>query len=413
VRAVMPPLRILHVTPYAPEAWAYGGIPRVTGTLTRELARQGHQVTICATDACSATTRMTGIPRGTARRPASFRTADGVDVRVFRNLSNRLAYHAQMYLPIGLGRFLKEHAREFDVAHLHACRNSPGVLASRALWRAGVPYLLAPNGTAPRLERRLLAKRAFDLVAGHAVSRRAARFLAVSRSEMRQLAGCGIEATRVREIPNPVDIDELDQLDALGLKGGFRDRLGVGDSPLIVFLGKITPRKRVDLLVRAFAALRRPRAHLAIAGNDMGGLSEARAAVRSLDLGGRVTFTGLLTGADRLVALADADVVVYASEHEVFGLVPLEALLAGTPVVVADDSGCGEIITSLGGQHVVPAGDVGALSRAIASVLDSPERSKAAAAEAGIEVRRRYSGRAVAASLSDLYAEIVAEPLPV
>jgi len=81
----------------------------------------------------------------------------------------------------------------------------------------------------------------------------------------------------------------------------------------------------------------------------MGGLTEARSAIRALGLSSRVTITGLLTGSDRLEALADADVAVYASEQEVFGLVALEALLAGTPVVVADDSGCGEIVGALGG----------------------------------------------------------------
>src|SRR5581483_10178402 len=51
------PMRILHVSPYAPDAWAYGGIPRLVGTLTRELARRGHQVTLCTTDAHGQRTR--------------------------------------------------------------------------------------------------------------------------------------------------------------------------------------------------------------------------------------------------------------------------------------------------------------------------------------------------------------------
>src|SRR5207237_10260572 len=84
----------------------------------------------------------------------------------------------------------------------------------------------------------------------------------------------------------------------------------------------------------------------------------------------RTIFTGLLCGRERLEALADADVVVYPSRDEVFGLVPLEALCSGTPVVVADDSGCGEVIARTGGGQIVSQGDASAVARAIADILD-------------------------------------------
>ena len=84
-----------------------------------------------------------------ACRRRDTRTHDGVTLRVFPNLSNTLAYRFQLFLPIGLNRYLHGHAKEFDVAHLHACRNVPGAMAARHLLKAAVPYVLAPNGTAP------------------------------------------------------------------------------------------------------------------------------------------------------------------------------------------------------------------------------------------------------------------------
>src|SRR5262249_8221756 len=185
----MRPFRILHVTPYAPAAWAYGGIPRLAGTLVRGLARRGHHVTMCSTDACDATVRLSSGDPGQGRCDDHrvTRPDDGVPFRVFPNVSNRLAYHYQLFLPLRFERYMRKHAGSFDVAHLHACRNGPGAIAAHYLRRAGVPYVLAPNGTAPRLERRFVAKRLYDLVVGDRVVNGAARVLAVSETERSQL----------------------------------------------------------------------------------------------------------------------------------------------------------------------------------------------------------------------------------
>lgn len=404
-------LRILHVTPYSADAWAYGGIPRIVQSLTRGLARLGHQVTVCTTDACDEAARL---PKREATRSRRFHawppslTADGVELRVFPNISNRLAYHLQLFLPFGLNTYLSEFAGSFDVAHLHACRNVPGAIAAYHLHRAGVPYVLAPNGTAPRIERRRLAKRVFDVVMGQRILHGATRMLAVSAAEQRQLQILDVDAAVVRLVPNPVDLAEFTSPVP---RARFRDRFGVPDASaaqLVMFLGKLTPRKRVDVLIRAFAQLGRQNARLVIAGNDMGAGSDIRALVRALGIEARTIFTGLLRGPERLEALADADVLVYPSQDEIFGLVPLEAILCGTPVIVADDSGCGEIVGRAGGGQVVPAGDVAALARAINAILDAPSSWRAATVPAAGFIRTAYGDDVVCAQLEQLYIDMVA-----
>ncbi|MBI4486796.1 MAG: glycosyltransferase, partial [Acidobacteria bacterium] len=172
--------------------------------------------------------------------------------------------------------------------------------------------------------------------------------------------------------------------------------------------GKLTPRKRVDVLARAFARLRRSDATLVIAGNDMGAGARLQFLVRTLGIGQRTVFTGLLRARERLEALGEADVVVYPSQHEIFGLVPLESLLSGTPVIVADDSGCGEIVRAAGGGQIVPLGDVEALARAIDGVLDEPTRWRKAAADAAVHVGATYGADVVCEQLDRLYGEMVA-----
>jgi glycosyltransferase involved in cell wall biosynthesis len=147
------------------------------------------------------------------------------------------------------------------------------------------------------------------------------------------------------------------------------------------------------------------RARLVIAGNDMGTGAGIRAVVRELGLERRTLFTGLLRGRERLEALVDASVVVYPSEDEIFGLVPLEALLVGTPVVVAGDSGCGEVVSRTGGGQVVPCGDLDRLVRAIEEVLDSPSAWGTEAAAR--RIRAAYGGDVICAALEQVYEEMV------
>src|SRR5204863_6644672 len=124
-----------------------------------------------------------------------------------------------------------------------------------------------PNGTAPRLERYHAAKRIFDRTLGDAVFGGAGCFIAVSEAEHRQLHSLGVHPDRVRVIGNPVTAAEFS---AIPPTGSFRAAHGLGDVPLVVFLGKLTARKRVDVVLDAFAALRVPHAALAVVGNDMG-----------------------------------------------------------------------------------------------------------------------------------------------
>ena len=157
--------------------------------------------------------------------------------------------------------------------------------------------------------------------------------------------------------------------------------------------------------MQAFAQLRVANATLVVAGNDMGSGDATRAAVHQLGVEARTIFTDLLQARARLELLASADVVVYPSEHEIFGLVPLEALLAGTPVVVADDSGCGEVIAAMGGGLVVK-GEAESLRSAIDHILDAPAHWKAAAVEAAKRVKARYASDVVCAQLEEVYAEL-------
>jgi glycosyltransferase involved in cell wall biosynthesis len=388
-------VRILHVTPFYERAWAYGGIPRVVASLAHGQAQRGHDVTVCTTDAFEAERRL----------PDEWKRGDDVQLRVFSNFSNTLAYHLQFFVPLGLERYLRRHAGDFDVAHLHGCHNLPGAIAAGHLYRAGVPYVLATHGTAPRIERRRAAKWIFDHTLGRHVIPFATRLLAVTDAEGRQLRELGVAEHRIRVIPHPIDLGETTRVTT----GRFRERFSVPWRQIVLYLGKLTPRKNIELLVDAFASLLPHPVGLVIAGNDMGSGAAIERRVAERDLGSRTLFTGLLRGEERLEALADATVVAYPGRQEVFGLVPIEALLCGTPVIVSDDCGCGEVIGKTGGGRVVAEGSRRALTDAMDSILAEPNSWRQAAEAAREKVRVAFAAEGVFQRLDRLYQEMVGD----
>ena len=388
-------MHVLQVTPYFPPTWAYGGIPRIVDGLSRALVEEGVQVTVLTTDAFDAS-RRAGTPPD--------RDHHGVRVLTVPNLSNRLAARHQLFLPRGaLGRLTAAlDASPPDVVHLHGHRhllNNVGVAAAR---RWGAPYALTANGTLHRHENKVGAKVLWDALVAGRVPGGAARCVAVSRSDVGVHQRAGIRPDRVVRIPNGLDLAEFAPLPP---RGTFRARHGLGDQPLVAYLGQISPRKGVDHLVEAFGDGGPQGACLVIAGPDRGGLEAAR---RRVAPGAAVHFVGVLEGADRLALLADADVLVYASTGEIFGLVPFEGLLCGAPVVVADDCGCGELIGEAGAGLLVRHGDVPGLRARIETLLTDRD-----AAGAMVRRGRRYIAERLSfARVARLHIEMYTDMLP-
>lgn len=351
-------LKILQVVPYFYPAWAYGGIPRVAYELSRELVRKGHDVTVYTTDVLDRDSRC-----GEAGKEVF---VDGIRVLYFRNLSNILAYDYQLFLPTGLCGVLRRSIPDFDILHLHGHRHLLNNAVHFHAMKSGKPFVLSGHGTVVRIERRVWAKRIFDIVLGDRILRDARRLIAVSEHEVGQYREMGVEKEKVEVIYNGIDIGAYR---ALPEKGGFREKYSLADRKIVLYLGKITPRKGLDFLVRAFSEMPGRDAVLVIAGNDMGFQDKIETIIREKSVGNRVLFTGLLIGEEKLSAYRDADVLVYPAIHEIFGLVPFEAIMCGTPVIVTDDCGCGEIIGREGIGTTVRYGDVAGLKEKMEEVL--------------------------------------------
>ncbi len=383
-------MRIVTVAPYFYPAWAYGGIPRLAYGLSRALRQRGHDVVVITTDA---------LDRG-SRAPSGSRTVEGLPVTRLRNASNRLAYDHQLFLPIGARPALAEALAGADVLHLHGWWHLLNNLAVAEARRRSIPVVMTPNGTLLPLERKLAIKQVWSAAFGRPVHQAVDRWIAVSRAELNQFARAGVPSERVHLVHNGLDLGEFE---ALPERGGFRAARGLGDRPMVLYLGKLTPRKGVDHLLRAVARLRRRDAVVVVAGNDMGVGADLRRLATDLDLNERAVFTGLVTGQERLAALVDADVLVYPSTDEIFGLVPFEGLLCGTPAVVTDDCGCGELVAQARAGELVRYGDPVGLAHALDALLDDPARRKRLVGRGRDFVRKQFAWPRIAAAHEAVY----------
>lgn len=219
-----------------------------------------------------------------------------------------------------------------------------------------------------------------------------------------------------RHVPQKVTvvhngIDLADYAPEAVPRGEFRRQEGIPQDAVVVgFTGHLTPRKGLDTLIRAAAALvpARPKLLFVAIGRvpfgsriDCGARYEALA--RELGIAERFRFAGFRE--DVRPAVADFDVLALPSFQEPFGRSVIEAMALGVPVVASRVGGLPEILTDGRDGLLVPAGDVGALAQAIGSLVDDPQRRQALAQAALARVRESFDVEVLSRRIQDLLME--------
>lgn len=262
----------------------------------------------------------------------------------------------QLILPV--------HARRARLDLLHGPVNVAPIFA-------GCPTVVTVHDLAfLRLPGGLTSHRRRYLTAATRVSvRRARRVIAVSGSTKRDVVELlGVRPEHVAVIPLAAD-ERFQPLDAAAL-ARFRAEHGL-DHPFILYVGTLEPRKNVPALLRAFAQIAGELPHeLILVGAEGWLTAEIHATLATLRLGDRVRLTGYGDPATLPGWYGAADLFVYPSRFEGFGLPPLEAMACGTPVIVSNAASLPEV----GGDAVltVDPDEIDGLAAAIRRVLTDP-----------------------------------------
>jgi glycosyltransferase involved in cell wall biosynthesis len=160
-------------------------------------------------------------------------------------------------------------------------------------------------------------------------------------------------------------------------------------APYILFVGTVEPRKNLVTLVRAFAAVVKDFPHLLVLAGARGWMSEpVFAEIERQGLKDRVVHLGYVPAEDLPALMSGAEVFVYPSLGEGFGLPPLEAMACGVPVVCSNAPALPEVVGDA--AILVPPTDVAALEEAIMHLLSDPDL-KATLRQKGLQRSRQFS----------------------
>jgi len=256
--------------------------------------------------------------------------------------------------PLGSGRgnygfapqasiWLRKQAPRFDAVIVHGLWQYPGLATRHALRGLPVPYYVFAHGMLdPWFKRTYPLKHLKKWLYwpwGEYRVLRDARAVLFTTEEERLLARQSFSLYRARECIVPCGTPAPPR-DTATLRAVFFSAYPtLAARRLILFLGRLHPKKGCDLLLTAFARVAQtdPRLHLVMAGTgDAGMVSQLQTLAHELNVAPRVTWTGLLQHDLKWGAFAASDAFVLPSHQENFGIAVTEALASGTPVLISD-----------------------------------------------------------------------------
>lgn len=306
-----------------------------------------------------------------------------------------------------LTRWLWQHLREYDIIETHYLFSYASTCAGVIARLQGVPYTVCTLGqlTPWALTQSWLKKRIYSLCIERHNLNRAAAIHCATPGEVEDVRKFGIQTPTITVpygVNEPVDWPEAKQKlhDVYGLSS---------TTPIVLFLSRLHPKKRPDLLIEAlsYLAAQSYDFHLILAGSgESDYLSYLTNLVSSLGLTSRTSIPGFVMGEDKELLLQGADIFVLPSFSENFGIAVAEAMVARLPVIVTPDVQISPEIAAASAGLVVVA-EVVPLADAITQLLTSPDLRRQLGENGKRLVSRCYSWSAIGKNLASLYTTIL------
>jgi glycosyltransferase involved in cell wall biosynthesis len=306
-------------------------------------------------------------------------------------------------ISFSLTRWLFKNITNYDLVHTNTIFSYPLLPAYWACQLNRIPYIITPRGM---LEPWALAYKAWKKKFYFVLLEKPALSNASAIQMLADAEAKGIEPLNLKTpvviIPNGIHRQEFENLPSPEIF--YQHFPQTRHKTLILFLGRIDPKKGLDLLSSAFPQVHNqfPQTHLIIAGQDNIGFSQtvqnyfARAGC--LD---HVTFTGMLSGPLKLAALSASSLYVAPSYSEGFSMSVLEGMASGLPCVITTGCNFPEAAEAKVAK-VVPI-DAKAIALALLDCLQNPEQAKMMGKQARQFIFEHYTWDKIAAQMEQVY----------
>ena len=227
------------------------------------------------------------------------------------------------------------------------------------------------------------------------------------KSELQRLFGLPFE--KINVIPNGVNLNLYNGVER---DYNFRRQYAADNEKIILYVGRLVYEKGIQNLIAAIPKVLNNYhdSKLIIAGKG-GMIDELRDEVRRLNIENKVYFTGYLNLTQVTKMYKCADVAVFPSTYEPFGVVALEGMLSGTPVVVSDVGGLNEIVEHRVNGMKSYAGNPNSIADSILELLFNPELCSNVAKAAKAKVKSQYNWNKIAQDTHFIYQKAICQTM--
>ena len=349
-------MKILHITS-TPVSYP-GGMEKVIWEISKRLSKKGHEVSILQTDLYDKKTKH-----------EKYTEKQGVKIITCKNNSFLFGYGYSS----SFKKELKKIWRGFDLVHIHGCGRFTTDFSLKLLG-GKIPIIFTAHGFFHSKKAKIfkfldgiLLKKNFKKI-GFAT--------ALTKAEYSGYKKMGVGVDRVVEIPNGIDLKKFksNQKEINNLQKKYEI-----NKKLVLYVGRIHKSKGLEYLIRAVKDID---CQVLIVGRDSGYKKELEKIAKKLGIRDKIIFTGAVSEKELVNSYFASDVFVLASEHEGFGLVVIEAMACGLPVIVSDRGSLPYIVNNEKNGFVFGFGNIKELNNKIKKVFEEGKNSKKISLEA-------------------------------
>ena len=372
-------MRILQITnSFYP---VIGGQEKVVLEISKGLIKEGHEVTVLTTDyLCDSQVN---------------RSEDFENIKIMR-FRNKFWFGGYGYSP-GAMNWLKKNYSEFDIIHCHGYNRYLPEFGIKFL-SGKVPTIFSAHGFV-HTKKNLFFKKVHDFTFGRWIDK-ATLCTALTRLDLKDYEKLGVEREKIVELPNGVDIGKFSKPNKKEIDL-FRKKFDL-DGNVLLYVGRIHESKGLQYVLEAIKNLE---VKLLIVGKDAGYMGELVKKINVLGIKEKVVFAGPLSDDELLTAYGSASAFVLFSEWEGFGIVVIEAMAAGLPVISSDGGALPFLVRDAETGQIVEFKNIKKLENKIKLLL---ENSSAAIkmGKRGKEFSKNYSWDNVLKKVLRIYSSV-------